>query len=136
MAADITVFDPETVIDRATYESPALPSEGVRFVLVNGEVALEDGVATGARSGRAAVSDRQHAEPARRMRACGRSSAKGTVSGRRVAINLTQRAGAREATGTFTIDGLEPIKRVRRAANPRTGGRASPPSTRRCARLR
>ena len=43
--------------------SPALPSEGVRFVLVNGTVALEDGVATGARSRRAAVSDRQHAEP-------------------------------------------------------------------------
>ncbi len=76
MAADITVFDPETVIDRATYESPALPSEGVRFVLVNGAVALENGVATGARSGAAAVSDRQHAEPAHESRACGRSRRK------------------------------------------------------------
>ena len=36
MAADITVFDPNTIIDHATYENPALPSEGVRHVLVNG----------------------------------------------------------------------------------------------------
>ena len=48
MAADLTVFDPATVIDRATYENPALPSEGIRHVLVNGTVALSDGVATGA----------------------------------------------------------------------------------------
>ncbi len=109
MAADITVFDPETVIDRATYESPALPSEGVRFVLVNGTVALEDGVATGARQGlppfrTGNMPSRPTSEGLRTL------TARGTVSGRRVAINVTQRAGARAATGTFTIDGLEPIK--------------------------
>lgn len=49
MAADITVFDPNTIIDHATYENPALPSEGVKFVLVNGVVALKNGAATGAR---------------------------------------------------------------------------------------
>jgi N-acyl-D-amino-acid deacylase len=108
MAADITVFDPNTVIDRATYESPALPSEGVRFVLVNGVVALEDGVATGARRGvplfrTSNMPSRPTNEGVRTL------SAKGAVSGRGVAIQLAQRAGAREATGTFTIDGLEPI---------------------------
>jgi N-acyl-D-aspartate/D-glutamate deacylase len=110
MAADITVFDPETVIDRATYESPALPSEGIRFVLVNGAVALEDGVATGARRGlplfrTANMPSRPTNEGLRTL------TANGTVSGRRIAISLTQRAGAREATGTFTIDGLEPIRK-------------------------
>ena len=110
MAADITVFDPETVIDRATYESPALPSEGVRFVLVNGVVALEHGVATGARRGVPLF--RTSNMPSRPANDGVRTlSAKGTVSGRGVAINLAQRGGAREATGTFTIDGLEPIKK-------------------------
>ncbi|HWI19275.1 MAG TPA: amidohydrolase family protein, partial [Vicinamibacterales bacterium] len=46
MAADVMVFDPDTIIDHATYENPALPSEGVKFVLVNGVMALKDGVAT------------------------------------------------------------------------------------------
>ena len=55
MAADLTVFDPKTVIDRATYENPALPSEGIRHVLVNGGLALRDGVATGARGRRPAA---------------------------------------------------------------------------------
>ena len=64
MAADIVVFDPNTIIDRATYENPALPSEGVRHVLVNGVVALKDGVATerARRPGAAAIGE--HAEPA------------------------------------------------------------------------
>jgi N-acyl-D-aspartate/D-glutamate deacylase len=52
MAADITVFDPATVIDHSTYEEPALPSEGIRFVLVNGQIALADGHSTGVRAGR------------------------------------------------------------------------------------
>ena len=51
MAADLTVFDTATVIDRATYESSALRSEGIRVVLVNGQVALRDGVVTGVRGG-------------------------------------------------------------------------------------
>jgi dihydroorotase len=36
--ADITVFDPETVIDRATIRDPAQPSEGIEWVLVLGQV--------------------------------------------------------------------------------------------------
>jgi N-acyl-D-aspartate/D-glutamate deacylase len=41
--ADITIFDPNTVIDRATYVNSAQYSEGVRYVLVNGTVVLDDG---------------------------------------------------------------------------------------------
>jgi N-acyl-D-aspartate/D-glutamate deacylase len=41
--ADITVFDPATVIDKATYQQPALPSVGFRFVLVNGVAVVMDG---------------------------------------------------------------------------------------------
>lgn len=42
--ADITVFDPATVIDRATYQQPALHSAGIEFVLVNGVPVIKNGV--------------------------------------------------------------------------------------------
>ena len=41
--ADITVFDPATVIDKSTYQQPALPSVGFRYVLVNGVPVVEEG---------------------------------------------------------------------------------------------
>lgn len=41
--ADITIFDAARIIDRATIEQPALPSEGVRYVLVNGVLVVKDG---------------------------------------------------------------------------------------------
>jgi N-acyl-D-aspartate/D-glutamate deacylase len=41
--ADITVFDPARVIDRATYERAALPSEGIAHVLVAGTLVVRDG---------------------------------------------------------------------------------------------
>jgi N-acyl-D-aspartate/D-glutamate deacylase len=41
--ADITVFDPEHVIDRSTYEEPGRYSEGIRFVLVGGTFVVRDG---------------------------------------------------------------------------------------------
>jgi N-acyl-D-aspartate/D-glutamate deacylase len=50
--ADVTVFDPETVSDRATFEDPAQPSVGIRYVLVNGQLTLDDGILTAARPGR------------------------------------------------------------------------------------
>ena len=111
MAADVTILDPNTVIDHATYESPALPSEGIAYVIVNGQVALAAGKATGVRGGAALY--RTGNMPSRpvndRLRTL---TAKGTVSGKPVAINLTHRAGAREATGTVAIEGLEPIARM------------------------
>jgi N-acyl-D-aspartate/D-glutamate deacylase len=42
--ADITIFDPATVLDRATYSEPLLPSAGIRFVLVDGVVVVNEGV--------------------------------------------------------------------------------------------
>jgi N-acyl-D-aspartate/D-glutamate deacylase len=42
--ADITVFDPATVADRSTYQQPALPSVGFRYVLVNGVPVVAEGV--------------------------------------------------------------------------------------------
>jgi N-acyl-D-amino-acid deacylase len=108
MAADVTILDGATVIDRATYEDPALRSEGIRFVIVNGVVVLEDGVPTGARSGRALY--RTANMPSRAPAGGERTlTVRGTVSGRRLAIALTERATARAATGTMTIDGLEPL---------------------------
>lgn len=51
--ADITIFDPATIIDKATYESPTQLSVGIKYVLVNGELEYEDGKLTGAMAGRA-----------------------------------------------------------------------------------
>jgi N-acyl-D-aspartate/D-glutamate deacylase len=51
--ADLTVFNPERVIDRATYEEPFRYPEGIAYVIVNGQVVLEEGKHTGARPGRA-----------------------------------------------------------------------------------
>src|SRR5712692_5490559 len=51
--ADVIVFDEKTVSDRATYEQPELLSVGMKFVIVNGRVAVENGTYTGALAGRA-----------------------------------------------------------------------------------
>ena len=45
--ADVVVFDPKTYAARATYEQPTLPAAGVRTVIVNGVVAVDDGALTG-----------------------------------------------------------------------------------------
>ena len=50
--ADVIVFDPRTVRDRATYEQPTLLATGMRFVLVNGTVVVSEGSYTGALAGR------------------------------------------------------------------------------------
>lgn len=51
-AADITVFDPETIAPRATYLDPVRTAQGVRHVVINGGVALEDFAQTDRRAGR------------------------------------------------------------------------------------
>lgn len=53
MFADVVVFDPATVADRATYAQPHRYAVGVRDVLVNGRPVLEGGEHTGAKPGRA-----------------------------------------------------------------------------------
>jgi N-acyl-D-amino-acid deacylase len=51
--ADITVFDPASIIDRATYAEPTKLSVGIDTVLVNGQVEFEHGALTGVNAGRA-----------------------------------------------------------------------------------
>jgi N-acyl-D-aspartate/D-glutamate deacylase len=41
--ADLTIFDPEQIIDKSTFQEPAKYSEGTRFVLVNGVPVVKDG---------------------------------------------------------------------------------------------
>jgi dihydroorotase/N-acyl-D-amino-acid deacylase len=50
--ADITIFDPATIIDKATYQEPTQLSQGVKYVLVNGQLEFEDGKLTGVTAGR------------------------------------------------------------------------------------
>ncbi len=50
--ADITIFDPATIADRATYTNPAQLSVGVKYVFVNGQLEYEDGKLTGAKAGK------------------------------------------------------------------------------------
>ena len=51
--ADVVAFDPSTFADRSTYEQPMLPAVGVRYLLVNGVLAIDSGHYTGATAGRA-----------------------------------------------------------------------------------
>ena len=53
MMADITIFDPATIAERATYEKPHQLATGVRDVFVNGVAVWRDGRHTGAKPGRA-----------------------------------------------------------------------------------
>jgi len=50
--ADLTVFNPVTVIDRATFEQPHQTSVGIEYVFVNGQMVLKKGQITSARPGR------------------------------------------------------------------------------------
>jgi N-acyl-D-aspartate/D-glutamate deacylase len=49
--ADLVVFDPRTIRDRATFFEPHQPAEGIDFVLVNGTFVVEGGTLTGKRPG-------------------------------------------------------------------------------------
>ncbi|HEV2826533.1 MAG TPA: D-aminoacylase [Pyrinomonadaceae bacterium] len=51
--ADITIFDPKTIIDRATFEMPNQHPVGVEYVIVNGELEVDKGKRTPALAGRA-----------------------------------------------------------------------------------
>lgn len=50
--ADIVIFDPETILDRATFAEPLVPPVGIDYVLVGGEIALDHGTVTNAHAGR------------------------------------------------------------------------------------
>jgi N-acyl-D-amino-acid deacylase len=69
--ADLAIFDAERIRDRATYTHPARLSDGIRFVLVNGVVVVENGVHTGAKPGRVVRGRGFHAAAATGRRADG-----------------------------------------------------------------
>jgi N-acyl-D-amino-acid deacylase len=46
-AADIVVFDPDGFADRATFQDPFTPPDGLELVVINGRVALKDGTLSG-----------------------------------------------------------------------------------------
>ena len=50
--ADIAVIDPEKITDRATFKDPHQYALGIDFLLVNGEISIENGKATGDRKGK------------------------------------------------------------------------------------
>lgn len=50
--ADVTIFDPATILDKATYEDSVKPSVGVKYVLVNGQLEFADGKVTGVIAGK------------------------------------------------------------------------------------
>ena len=99
MAADVTVFDPARVVDRATYEDPAQLSEGIRHVIVNGGIALRDGTITGERAGR--ILTRTRHMPSRPMSA----DVARRVSARTSTLEMDVRhdASARRASGVFRV---------------------------------
>ena len=53
MKADVVVFDPHKVIAKATFENPKQFPEGIDYVLVNGDIVIDEGTHTGALPGRA-----------------------------------------------------------------------------------
>ncbi len=50
--ADIVIFDPNEIEDRATFEEPFRTAKGIKYVIVNGSIAVEEGMLTGKRSGK------------------------------------------------------------------------------------
>lgn len=50
--ADLVVFDPQTIVDRATYQQPRQYPQGIPYVIVNGRVVVDEGAHTGAPAGR------------------------------------------------------------------------------------
>jgi dihydroorotase len=51
--ADLTIFDPDAVIDRSTYENATIASAGIPYVIVGGQIVVDKGEVTAARPGRA-----------------------------------------------------------------------------------
>jgi N-acyl-D-amino-acid deacylase len=58
--ADLVIFDPAAIRDAATYAAPQQLAEGMRYVLVNGVLAIDDGRPTGATPGRFLSPERRH----------------------------------------------------------------------------
>jgi N-acyl-D-amino-acid deacylase len=112
MAADVTVFDPNTVIDHATYEDAGQLSDGIRHVLVNGRFALRDGKVTGEQAGRVLI--RTSHMPSRPMTTTAVRQVSITGGTRmttdkgdmRISLELTQTSRSARARGEFMLTDL------------------------------
>jgi N-acyl-D-amino-acid deacylase len=60
MQADITIFDPDKVIDKSTYQDPIQFPEGIEYVIVNGTITVKNGIHTGKRAGKVLRHKRTH----------------------------------------------------------------------------
>jgi|TARA_R100000501_G_scaffold17919_4_gene35068 N-acyl-D-aspartate/D-glutamate deacylase len=108
MRADVTVFDPNTIIDHATYEDPTKPSVGIRDVFVNGALALSNGEATGAQGGEVVL--RSEHMPTRPMNAytderslSGGGSVTSGGEGFEITMDIRQDGNSRYATGSLRL---------------------------------
>jgi N-acyl-D-amino-acid deacylase len=106
MAADITMFDPATVIDHATFEHPTLKSDGIRHVIVNGRLALQDGTVTGQQGGEVLL--RGKSMPSRpldlaRRRRVVTNPQISNRDGLLIHVDVSQAPGERRAVGTFRL---------------------------------
>jgi N-acyl-D-aspartate/D-glutamate deacylase len=116
MKADITIFDPDTVIDNATFDQPRQFADGIEQVFVNGELALENGELTGIQVGEFVsidpnmptrpVTQDEHVEAAENREIL---SLDGSDTGSSISFDLEQGENDHEATGsmTFVSDGME-----------------------------
>lgn len=107
MYADVTVFDPATIIDRATIREPTLPSIGIEAVIVNGRFAWRGGQFV---AGAGRLLRRSGHEPTRPMQGRRAHVLKGSArfAGRtrvRIDVSAGPEAGARPL-GRVRIDGL------------------------------
>jgi N-acyl-D-amino-acid deacylase len=117
MAADITVFDPKTVIDHATFEQPTLKSDGIKHVIVNGVLALQDGSVTGRQGGQALLRGKNM--PSRpldlsRRRRVVASPQTTDRSQFLIHADVSQAPGQRSAVGTFRLTPVSTDERLLR----------------------
>jgi len=106
MIADITIFDPRTIADRATIADPVAPSVGVRAVLINGRVVWRNGSFY---PGAGAVLRRSRHEPSRVMQPNGNNRLSGALrmeGGIQARIEAAM-AGKALPTGQALVTGLQ-----------------------------
>jgi N-acyl-D-amino-acid deacylase len=107
MVADLTVFDPNTITDHATYDEPWVASEGVRDVLVGGQLEWRDGEPTGEMGGRALFRTEHMPTRPPSSHSTRVVRAKATLSGATagiVVLNIHQTGTDRHASGTAHVE--------------------------------
>jgi N-acyl-D-aspartate/D-glutamate deacylase len=52
MAADITIFNPETIADMSNYDSPPQYGAGIEYVIIEGKMVVEKGIFNGVKAGK------------------------------------------------------------------------------------